>query len=82
MGDRASELGAAKKRLSELEARKGEMDGLKTGLKAVPVCKSVVEADEELAAKTKALEGLEGELDELNKQIENDYSEPAENFDG
>lgn len=82
LGDRASELGAAKKRLSELEARKSEMDGLKTGLKAVPVCKSVVEADEELAAKTKALEGIEGELDELNKQIENDKSEQAENFDG
>lgn len=75
LADKRVELDETVKKLSEEEERKSYMEELRAGLKAVPLCRAVVETDSEIKQKSVALSEIEEMLSlvesEINKEKEN-----------
>lgn len=71
LGEKRAELNGVIEKLSALSAQHPQMEELRAGLKAAPVCKAIAEADGEIADKTESLKTLKESIAQIKLDAEN-----------
>ncbi|MDE6001650.1 MAG: hypothetical protein K2G96_04970, partial [Clostridia bacterium] len=73
LGEKRIELNIVLEQLSALSAQKAQMEELRTGIKAAPVCKAIAETDGEISQQTEKLKTLKESI--LQVKLDTDNTE-------
>lgn len=69
LSEKKRELDDTSKKLDSLLAKKPEMERIRSGLNAIPICRNIVECEKEISSREERLKSIKAQLSENVKKI-------------